>query len=58
MRKPGAGRPHQNTVGKKVPMAFKIRPDIAKWLREQTESQAVLIENALIIAYGIGDDDL
>lgn len=46
------GRPNQYSEKKKM-VAFRLRPDLAKWLREQPESQSVLIENALIKAYEI-----
>ena len=52
-RNAGAGRPNQHTIGKKKMVAVRLRPDLAQWLREQPESQSILIEQALIKAYGI-----
>ena len=55
-RNAGAGRPNQHQIGKKKMVAVRLRPDLAQWLREQPESQSILIEQALIKAYDIKDE--
>ena len=52
-----AGRHQHIAWNKKKMVAIRLRPDLAKWLREQTESQSVLIENALVAFYRIEEPD-
>lgn len=48
------GRPSMTIDEKKKPITVRLRGDIAQWLREQDESQAVLIEDALVKVHKLG----
>tara|TARA_B100002049_G_scaffold31068_1_gene20382 strand:- start:314 stop:496 length:183 start_codon:yes stop_codon:yes gene_type:complete len=50
-KREGAGRPP--APDRKVTMTFRVDPVVAKWLRDQPESQAALIESALKKAHDI-----
>jgi|ERR1022692_191505 hypothetical protein len=43
----GAGRKHSPPELKKIPVGVKLPRWLVEWMREQPESQAVLIEEAL-----------
>lgn len=43
--------PYKPVELKKVPCAFKLPQWLLDWLRDQPQSQAVLIENALCKTY-------
>jgi len=47
-KRPGAGRPLADPFLKKVPVNYKLPQWLVDWIREQNESGAVLIEDALV----------
>jgi hypothetical protein len=51
--RPGAGRKKVEPGRKKVPVSYKLPAWLVEWLRAQPESQAFLIENALVRWYKI-----
>ena len=56
-KRDGSGRPPADPDLKKIPVNLKLPAYIVDWLREQDESQAVLIEQALLDTYDIPTPD-
>lgn len=52
-KRDGAGAKPKPPELKKVKLSHWYRPCVAEWLRAQTTSQAVLIDEALCEKYGI-----
>jgi hypothetical protein len=51
--RPGAGRKKIEPGRKKIPVSYKLPAWLVEWLRLQPESQASLIEKALVRQYRI-----
>ena len=53
-KKSKRGRPALPKGEKKESITIRLGYDLVQWLREQDESQAVLIENALVKVHKLG----
>jgi len=51
-KRPGAGRKPAMPGEKKIPVSYKLSPEIVAWLRLQAAPMAQIIEGALIECHG------
>ena len=48
-----AGRPEADPMLKKIPVGYKLPRWLAEWLRDQGQSQAQIIEDAIVQAHNL-----